>query len=41
MAFMVARTEKRKIGSLGGYQNHVDRKTDNHSNWSYTIKVDR
>lgn len=32
MAFMVARTEKRKIGSLGGYQNHVDRKTDNHSN---------
>lgn len=32
MAFMVARTEKRKIGSLSGYQNHVDRKTDNHSN---------
>ena len=32
MAFMVARTEKRKVGSLGGYQNHVDRKTDNHSN---------
>lgn len=32
MAFMVARTEKRKIGSLGGYQNHVDRKTENHSN---------
>ena len=32
MAYMVARTEKRKIGSLGGYQNHVDRKTKNHSN---------
>jgi Plasmid recombination enzyme. len=32
MAFMVARTEKRKIGSLSGYQNHVDRKTENHSN---------
>lgn len=32
MAYMVARTEKRKIGSLGGYQNHVDRKTENHSN---------
>lgn len=32
MAFMVARTEKRKIGSLSGYQNHVDRKTKNHSN---------
>ena len=32
MAFMVARTEKRKVGSLSGYQNHVDRKTDNHSN---------
>ncbi len=32
MAYMVARTEKRKIGSLGGYQNHVDRKTGNHSN---------
>lgn len=32
MAFMVARTEKRKVGSLAGYQNHVDRKTENHSN---------
>ncbi len=32
MAFMVARTEKRKVGSLSGYQNHVDRKTKNHSN---------
>ena len=32
MAYMVARTEKRKVGSLSGYQNHVDRKTENHSN---------
>lgn len=29
---MVARTEKRKVGSLGGYQNHVDRKTEKHQN---------
>lgn len=29
---MVARTEKRKAGDLGGYQIHVDRKTDNHEN---------
>ncbi|MQW24098.1 MULTISPECIES: MobV family relaxase [unclassified Lactococcus] len=32
MAYMVARTEKRKSGSLGGYQIHVDRKTDKHEN---------
>ncbi|MBO0462675.1 plasmid recombination protein [Enterococcus sp. DIV1298c] len=32
MAYMVARTEKRKAGDLGGYQIHVDRKTDNHGN---------
>lgn len=32
MAFMVARTEKRKVGSLAGYQIHVDRKTKNHEN---------
>jgi hypothetical protein len=32
MAFMVARTEKRKRGDLGIYQIHVDRKTENHSN---------
>lgn len=32
MAYMVARTEKRKAGDLGGYQIHVDRKTENHGN---------
>lgn len=29
---MVARTEKRKVGNLAGYQIHVDRKTENHEN---------
>lgn len=29
---MVARTEKRKVGNLAGYQIHVDRKTKNHEN---------
>ena len=32
MAYMVARTEKRKVGDLAGYQIHVDRKTENHEN---------
>ncbi|HAV0221224.1 TPA: hypothetical protein JFV60_002965, partial [Enterococcus faecium] len=32
MAYMVARTQKHKVGSLNGLQNHVDRKTKNHTN---------
>ncbi|HGC6192228.1 TPA: hypothetical protein ACIZFN_002715 [Enterococcus faecium] len=31
MAYMVARTQKHKVGSLNGLQNHVDRKTKNHT----------
>ena len=32
MGFVVARMEKRKVGDLNGLQNHIDRKTKNHSN---------
>ncbi|HBK5871177.1 TPA: plasmid recombination protein [Enterococcus faecium] len=32
MAYMVARTQKHKVGSLNGLQNHVDCKTKNHTN---------
>ncbi len=32
MAYMVARSQKHKVGSLNGLQNHVDRKTKNHAN---------